>query len=176
MERSCAGEGGTTEMPLSSPFLAELPTSAQRRASRKPHVYALLRRWDTDGLDGIERLVLQDPGNYDRWLARDRITAEMAAHLLLFELESRKDAASDPVGNPATERARLVEILFHQRAAQGLTASEKQFLRELQRFQHWAAKRPPPILEGRSATDAHATPLKILWLEQRGRSSARSTG
>jgi hypothetical protein len=122
------------------------PPPRARRARRKETIDDLIEGWTTSGPDYFEKGYLRARG-LGRWIERGRVTAEMIVELLLLTLEEYEDAAADPVGDRASERYRMIEILHRRQRTRGLTGAEASLLHDMTELERRASQRPPPALE-----------------------------
>ena len=91
--------------------------SVRGRASRKPVLYGYLTRWyDPDwGLDPWEWTYLVDAG-YERWLRRNRLTADMVVKLLSYTLDSL-DAEAANISLGLTSKVERMWQVLQRRVA-----------------------------------------------------------
>jgi hypothetical protein len=121
------------------------PSANNRRAARRPQIYALLRRWHEFRLLRQERFLLLP--HHERWLEKGRVTAEMAAELLVARVAELARDAGDPLGDPSSERERMIQILKRRVSLPPpLSAQERDLLDALEDLQVFARHYPPPML------------------------------
>ena len=96
-------------------------TPPKRRVTRKPLLYAELRRWYLPSLNGLEQDEIQvlELRGYRRWLSRGRLTAEMVVVLIDDALLYLEAIAEDVVRHPAVERRQMILVL------QAMTATSR---------------------------------------------------
>jgi hypothetical protein len=89
-------------------------TAPKRRATRKPLLYAELRRWYQPGLRGLaaDEIRYLELLGYGRWLQRGRLTAEMVVVLIDDALLYLEEIAEDQISHPAAERRRMILVLL----------------------------------------------------------------
>jgi hypothetical protein len=122
------------------------PIPSRRRATRKPLVYALLRRWNEPALAGIDYFEYEHLKSlgYGRWLRRGRLTAEMIADLLFHELDCRRYFAANIALGGSEERDRIAVIIRGRGDA--ITDEERACLETIESLQRRSAKRRPQAI------------------------------